>query len=177
MRIGGAGFARLQESKEAVQRQAIETREHLSRIDELQQLMRGMRDNLNAIVKSYPPFPQGSEERERYLNLVAGLRKQMEALIFPPREHINPSGPLLPEPMQWMPPALDGASGDADIAMTAREIETRIETASGFGEGLRQQWIAMAQPGSEAAAAALSVEAGLGLVAAGRGIGGGMRTA
>lgn len=175
--VNGAKFARLQESKVVVQQQAISARERIARAEEKQQLMREMRDNLNTIVKNYPPFPPGSEEREHLLNLVTGLRKQIEAVTFPSGENVNPPQAQLPESMHWLPPSLDGASSDADIAMAVKEIEANIETARGFGDDLRQQWVAMAQPGGEAGAVTLSAEVGRGIAVAGQAIAASMRAA
>jgi len=43
-----------------------------------------MSGSLEAIVKNYPPFPQGSEERVRWLRSYSGLREVIERLTIPP---------------------------------------------------------------------------------------------
>lgn len=170
VQVAGAQFARLQQSKEAMQQQAVLAREHIARADAIQRLMREMRDNLNAIIKNYPPFPQGSEERERLLNLVAGLRKQIEAVTVPPRESVVPPAVRLPTSMEWLPPPLDGTSSDADIAMAVQALTANIDIARGYGEEIRQQWVALTQPGSDASAVALSLDIGRSMAISGQAI-------
>lgn len=45
-----------------------------------------MRESLETITKSYPPFPPGSEERVHALKSYVALRKQIAQLTFPPEE-------------------------------------------------------------------------------------------
>ena len=42
------------------------------------------KDDLTEIVKMYPPYPHGSEERAEFLNSYHSLRMQVDNLIFPP---------------------------------------------------------------------------------------------
>jgi hypothetical protein len=44
----------------------------------------GMQTALEGIVKRYPPYGNGAPERIDLINQVTGLRKQLEALTFPP---------------------------------------------------------------------------------------------
>lgn len=174
VRASHAQFAWLQEAKEAMQQQAITARQDIARADAMQRLLREMRDNLHGIIKHYPPFPYGSEERERFLKLVTGLRQQMEALLVPPPENRHT---LVPEEAkEWLPPILNGASSDADLAMAVNAIEAQSKAVQSFGAALREQWIAMAQPDGEASALALSAALGAGLALASQAIGAGMRS-
>lgn len=43
-----------------------------------------MESEVEMFLKQYPPFPPGSEERVKYLNCFALLRKQIDQLAFPP---------------------------------------------------------------------------------------------
>jgi hypothetical protein len=45
-----------------------------------------MSSELEAIVKNYPPFPPGSEERLHRLRAYAGLRDMIDRLTIPPKE-------------------------------------------------------------------------------------------
>ena len=45
-----------------------------------------MKDQLLTIVKNYPPFPIGSEDRVKFLNNYIGLKRQIEKLTIPPKE-------------------------------------------------------------------------------------------
>ncbi len=53
-------------------------------LGEVRSLVSRVRESLELIVKSFPPFPPGSLERERFLNSVAGIRAMIERLTFPP---------------------------------------------------------------------------------------------
>jgi len=46
----------------------------------------GMKAQLGQILKNYPPFPPGSQERIRLLRGCVGLRKLIDQLTFPPPE-------------------------------------------------------------------------------------------
>jgi hypothetical protein len=37
-----------------------------------------------ALVKNYPPFPPGNDQRMQYINGINGLRQQLEAMVVPP---------------------------------------------------------------------------------------------
>lgn len=69
----------LSTSKDAVNRVATEIRG----LGEAKSLVARVRDSLEFIVKSFPPFPPGSLEREQFLNSVAGIRAMIERLSFP----------------------------------------------------------------------------------------------
>jgi hypothetical protein len=43
-----------------------------------------MKEALSSIVKSYPPFPYGSEKRVQYLMSISSIRDQIEAMTIPP---------------------------------------------------------------------------------------------
>ncbi len=45
-----------------------------------------MKKGLEALAKSYPPFPPGSEERVKYLEGYTGLRVQIDQLTMPPKD-------------------------------------------------------------------------------------------
>lgn len=64
-----------------------------------------MQDNLLKIVKQFPPFPRGSEERVRILNSFQSLRKQIDQLTIPPKGEyavkIMADPDLVPEAGDW----------------------------------------------------------------------------
>jgi hypothetical protein len=95
--------------------------------------------NKMAIVKNYPPFPRGSEGRKRYLEMVAGLRKQMEALVFPPPDKWW-APPLPGARTDRQPPALDARSSDLAVAQvleTIGQIESKVH---GNGSEIPAAW-------------------------------------
>ena len=45
-----------------------------------------MKEQLGRIIKNYPPFPPGSEERVKFLRSFTALRKQIDQLSFSPKD-------------------------------------------------------------------------------------------
>lgn len=64
-----------------------------------------MKARLKTIRKQYPPFPPGSEEREKLLRSFNAFRKQIDQLTIPPREEfakmvmVDPG--VVPESKDW----------------------------------------------------------------------------
>jgi len=54
-----------------------------------------MGKDLGKIVKIYPPYPTDDPERIDLLNQFGGLRREIEALTFPPPDHLDAVGRLL----------------------------------------------------------------------------------
>lgn len=50
-----------------------------------------MSGDIRTFRKNFPPFPRGSEERERLLNSFQGIRKQIERLTLPPKKDADPT--------------------------------------------------------------------------------------
>ncbi len=53
-------------------------------IGHINDLVAKMKANLSTIVKMYPPYPPGSQERSRILKSYIGLRREIEQLTIPP---------------------------------------------------------------------------------------------
>lgn len=53
-------------------------------IGHINDLVSKMKANLTSIVKMYPPYPPGSQERARILKSYIGLRREIEQLTIPP---------------------------------------------------------------------------------------------
>ncbi len=66
------------------------------RLQEADRLVGELRAQIGALVKNYPPFPIGSEERLAYLRSISALRQQLEALTVPPETQNSPRLPELP---------------------------------------------------------------------------------
>jgi hypothetical protein len=91
----------------------------------IEDLIQKMKDNLNGIVKQYPPFPPGSEERVRLLKNFNSFRKQIDQLTFPPKEtgamKIMADPEIVPEAGGWeVPVGEDGAR----ITIRAKQVHT-----------------------------------------------------
>ncbi len=70
-------------------------------------LISSMKEDLQGIVKNFPPFPLGSPERAEYLQSFSALRKQIEQLTFP-AQHDGASKIMAD-------PAVTGEKGDWQV--------------------------------------------------------------
>ncbi|HRH79811.1 MAG TPA: hypothetical protein PLW81_02070 [Thiobacillaceae bacterium] len=85
-------------------------------------------DRLWQIVKQYPPYPAESRERMELLNSLVGLRKQIDALTFPPphREPVTLIGDSA---------RTDGV-GDVQFTMDNRQYTLHAQPVHSGAEGL-----------------------------------------
>jgi hypothetical protein len=79
--------------------QAVEVRQSDQALAEAEGILGVAEDALGGIVKRYPPYGPNSPERIELLNQVTGLKKQIEALNFPPEaaEQVKELDPVLKE--------------------------------------------------------------------------------
>jgi hypothetical protein len=59
-------------------------------MDQIEQGVQKMKDTLDQVVKSYPPFLLGSNERITQLRQFSSLRKMIDQLTIPPKEDNSP---------------------------------------------------------------------------------------
>lgn len=125
-----AGFSGLATPKDEAARVAQSVREAGKVLRQAENLFQKVDQKL-AQVKSYPPFPAGSEQRQNYINSINGLRRQLEALSVPPVE----SG-LAPVfyPQETELPELDpvNASDDDVAAFAAKVTDAKASLAQGY---------------------------------------------
>jgi len=76
-------------------------------------LIGGMKEDLQGIVKNFPPFPLGSPERAEFLRSFSALRKQIEQLTFP-AQHDGASKIMAD-------PAVTGETGDWQVPVATGE--------------------------------------------------------
>lgn len=74
--------ANIQEAKNSRNDTAKSIRLTDQSIQQINEYVEKMRANLNAIIKQYPPFPPGSEERVSYLRSFNAFRRQIDQLSF-----------------------------------------------------------------------------------------------
>lgn len=163
-------YAHLQAIKDSGQHAALADRQRLTQLDEAQRLLREMQKNLTAIVKNYPPFPIESADRQRYLEMVAGLRQQMEALIFPPPDKWGPP-PLPGARSDWLPPALDLQASDASVGQALETVVAMEDKVAGFGSEIRAAWQNLPLPADAAYRLSEAVGRQLASLASGLGAG------
>lgn len=79
-----SGFARIDSTKETIVAAARAVRAADKAMGAIGDNLARMKESLEMIVKNYPPFPQGSDERMKLLRSYNSLRKQMDDLTIPP---------------------------------------------------------------------------------------------
>jgi hypothetical protein len=110
-----------------------------------------MREQLDTIVKNYPPFPQDSVQRKELLMSYVSLRKEIEKMTFPP-----PPAPLY-ENNQKLWEKLDLSDSQKlegivpDLSVTApdsqvqRAIGSLDELQANIGEGRKELYRAVTE--------------------------------
>jgi hypothetical protein len=88
-------FAQLRVGQDALNKSASVVRQFGDAVENAGQLLGKAEDKLGQIVKMYPPYPIDSPERVLLLNDLGGLRKQIDALTFPPPVAVEELGQLL----------------------------------------------------------------------------------
>jgi len=100
-------------------------------------LLEEMEKSLNAVVKSYPPFPAGSEERVKYLESYTGLRAQIDQLTMPPKE--EDTRRLIGDSDGLDIPSLTKDASDEQILGALERISTSKETLEMKRERLAEE--------------------------------------
>lgn len=88
-------YAQLRVRQDALNQAASVVREVGDTVEQSDKLLGKVEKNLGEIVKMYPPYPVDSPQRISLLNDISGLRKQIEALTFPPSDTVDAVGRLL----------------------------------------------------------------------------------
>jgi hypothetical protein len=88
-------YGKLLAQQDSLSKAASVVREVGATVEKADQLLSKMEEKLGAVVKIYPPYPVDNPERISMLNSFGGLRKQIEALTFPPPETLDALGRLL----------------------------------------------------------------------------------
>jgi len=98
------------------------------------------------LVKNYPPFPPGNEQRQNFINSINGLRRQLEALSIPP---VEPGVEPVFYPRETDLPELDPATAsDADVAAFSGKLEV---VKANIGEGFEALNVVATKAQSETA--------------------------
>ena len=86
--VAGA-YAQARVRQDVLNKAADVVREVASTAEKADQLLGGMEEALGAVVKMYPPYPVDNPERISMLNSFGGLRRQIDALTFPPPDQLD----------------------------------------------------------------------------------------
>jgi len=109
--------------KEALNRATRRYRHAGQAIHMAEQAVERMKRSLTRIIKNFPPFPPGSEERIRMLKAYVSFRKQIEAMTIPPEASL----PALPE--------IDETATDSTVSDALSTIEqVRYRLSEGFSK-------------------------------------------
>lgn len=84
--------------------------------------LKAMRKDLEEIVKNFPPYPQGSDDRVRMLKSFNALRQQIDALTIPPVKHDGTDGAAVLADPAVVPNAGSAVLGNVKVG--AQEVHT-----------------------------------------------------
>ena len=87
------GWGKTEQMKSSANATARQIRTMDTQVQNMAHTLRRMTTDIRAFRKNFPPFPRGSEERERLLNSFQGIRKQIERLTIPPKKETVPTRP------------------------------------------------------------------------------------
>ncbi len=120
--VAGA-YAQLRVRQDALNQAASVVREVGDTVEQSDKLLGKIENNLGEIVKMYPPYPIDSPQRVSLLNDISGLRKQIEALTFPPLEKVAAVGRLL--------------GNQNDASGSTKNADTKLDTLAAIKD---QMW-------------------------------------
>jgi hypothetical protein len=83
---GRSVFRRLQAINASLSGVATNVRAADQIMDTIGKYIERVKAQLERIIKNYPPFPPGSEERVRALRSYNALRRQIDQMVFPPKD-------------------------------------------------------------------------------------------
>lgn len=124
------GFSVLATGKDEAARTAQSIRDANQALVMADTQLRNMEERVR-VVKNYPPFPPGNEQRMEYINSINGLRRQLEAMTIPPvQSGVEP----VFYPRETDLPELDPVTAsDADVASFGVGLgDARAKLDSGF---------------------------------------------
>jgi hypothetical protein len=134
--VGHSSFASILDAKARVTELAKAIRVADQVMGQADGLLNQMRHQL-LMVKNYPPFPPGNEERLNFIKSIEGLRKEFEALSVPPADDVQK--PVF-YPKQSILPQLDPmTASNKDIADFAKAVDIATKEVINKHDTLRAQ--------------------------------------
>lgn len=142
-----ASIAQIRASAEQRAETAVQLRQFQTNVRAADELLAEIKEQLTHIVKQYPPFALDDPQRLAYLNAIAGLRKQLDALAFPPEREANKeastvgsgqAAPLLSDiPVKGdlsIPELAPRSAGDEEVASAlgaVKNAQARVQELQG----------------------------------------------
>jgi hypothetical protein len=147
--------AQVRLAKDMLVEAALQIRHAQSGLDSADRLLAEIKANLVQIVKQYPPFAHDSPQRIAYLNAITGLRKQLEALSFPPAgvqggspelsvqllggHSLSPPQAALPQPGDLAIPELSPqAASDGEVASALDAVKSAQDKVAQLKQTMRE---------------------------------------
>lgn len=118
-------YAQLRAAKDLRGEAALQFRQGQASLRQADELLEEIKSQLLQIVKQYPPFSLESPQRIAYLNAITGLRKQLDALAFPPDRRDQEAGESGIDWQNSVPPR-PGYPAPGELAIT--ELDPRMAT-------------------------------------------------
>ncbi|MBK6741811.1 MAG: hypothetical protein IPG66_02080 [Hydrogenophilales bacterium] len=125
-----SSFSGLAAAKDEAAHVAQSVREVGKALEQADRLVKALSQEVQ-MVKNYPPFPPGNEQRLAFINSVNGLRQQLEALAIPP---IEPGvEPVFYPREAELPELFPATSSDEDVAAFSAKLgDVGVRLGQGF---------------------------------------------
>jgi hypothetical protein len=137
VRNGRSAFQRLQAINARSIWAATNVRAADQIMDTIGKYLEEMKAQLTRIIKNYPPFPPGSEDRVRILRSYNALRKQIDQMTFEPKNRQaiktldGPAGIFEGNSMGLNLPKLSDTASDKEIAAVLEYLDSSQKTIQG----------------------------------------------
>ncbi len=140
-----SGWGKTEQMKAPANATARQVRTMDTQVQNMAQPIQRMITDIRTFRKNFPPFPRGSEERERLLNSFQGIRKQIERLTLPPKKEtvqgsdVSQPGSLgtlmeryekLLQTIRERLPDIPAATSDVAFQKLEQELETLLAFVS-----------------------------------------------
>jgi hypothetical protein len=125
-----AEFSKVQKRNEQLNEIAKRIRHDDSLLETKHDYIAKIKSQLERIVKNYPPFPPGSEERVRILRSVKAFRSQIDQLTIPPvKDGSAPASAATPAELSL--PNLHENSTDAEVRAAVDNLTSEGKSLEG----------------------------------------------
>lgn len=115
---------------------ALSIRQANGALDQASTLMQKVSNAVDQ-VKNYPPYPPGNNDRVKYISSLNGLRKEIEALTFPPVAKTDQ--PVFYPRIDRIPVLDTVKATDEDVARFRQSVSSALEGLDAAYAGLHAQ--------------------------------------
>lgn len=136
VKVGDFAYTNMLELKERVSDLAKMVRAVDQVLATADDLLNRMRQQV-MMIKNYPPFPPGNEDRLNFIKSIEGLRKEFEALSVPKEE--NQQKPVIYPRLMNLPQLDPETAKNSDIADFGKAVDSASKALRNDYAKLRQQ--------------------------------------